>query len=172
MGALLEGNPTTNTNTNTVTRDIYVLDVASGTPANGVTLYVYQKNDVISPTYDAATTTLRATISLPIVGGNLAVASMAANDAVLVVGTNQSPQAVKIQKSNLAFALVGGFSPPINVVAITCDQYGYITITFGSVHTFPNGYYVLDRNGSVTQDGGGGNFMLNTLQAVLPGELP
>jgi YD repeat-containing protein len=172
IGALLEGNPTTDTTAGTVTRDIYILDIASGSTSNGVTLYVYQKTDTISPSYDAVSTSLVTSISLPLTGGSSALASMAGNDAVLVAGTNQSPSAVEIQKGNFNIGQIGGFSPSINVAAITSDQYGYITITFGSFNNFNNGFIVLDPTGQETEFGGGADFMLNTNQAVLPSNLP
>lgn len=62
---------------------------------------------------------------------------------------------------------IGGFSPPINAATIASDQYGYITITFGSF-SGDSGFVVLGPNGTEQEDGGGADFMLNTVQAVLP----
>jgi hypothetical protein len=93
---------------------------------------------------------------------------MAANNKFLFIGTNQSPQAVEIQKGTFSITQVGGFSPPINVSAITADQYGYVTITFGSFSSGDNGFVVLGPKGELEEDGGGASFMLNTVQAVLP----
>src|SRR5437660_7847221 len=46
--AFIDGDSKTNRNAQTVTRAIYVLDTASGTDQNGVTLYVYTKVDTIT----------------------------------------------------------------------------------------------------------------------------
>jgi hypothetical protein len=78
-GTLLEGYPAINLKTNTVTRKIYVLDIAAGSGGTDVILYVYKKTDVITPSYDAATTSLTATVRLPLTGGGSARGSMAAN---------------------------------------------------------------------------------------------
>src|SRR5437763_12702004 len=46
-GALVDGEPQTDRNANTVTRAIYVLDYRSGPNPNEVVLYVYTKGDTI-----------------------------------------------------------------------------------------------------------------------------
>src|SRR5712691_3272628 len=69
VGALMEGNPKTDLSTNTVTRAIYVLDIASGTNQNEVVLDVYTKVDTITTDFDTITVTLSQTISLPVVSG-------------------------------------------------------------------------------------------------------
>jgi hypothetical protein len=112
----------------TVTRAVYVLDIASGSNKTGVELYIYEKNDVISDSFDTTTVTLSGTLNLPINGGATALVSIAANANYLVVGTNRTPNAVEINKSTLAMTQFGGYSPPINVHAVTADPYGYITI--------------------------------------------
>ena len=171
VGALMEGNPSTNRTTNTVTRAIYVLDIASGSNLNGVTLYVYKKTDTVTSTFDTTSVTLSKTISLPLVGGSSALASMAGNNKFLFIGTNNSPEAVEIQKSTFSITQIGGFSPPINVSAITADPYGYVTVQFGSFSTGENGFVVLGPDGGGREDGGGAAFMLSTVQAVLPSTL-
>lgn len=172
VGALLEGNSWSNQPPNTVTRLIYVLDIASGSKGNGVTLYAYKKTDMVSPTFDTTTITLFRTVSLPLSGGSSALASMAANNGYIFIGTNQSPNGVRMQKSNFGLSTFGGFSPPINVSAITADQYGYVTVTFGGVSSFPNGFILFGPDGGTREDGGGAPFVLNTVQAVLPSTLP
>lgn len=97
---------------------------------------------------------------------------MAANNRFLFIGTNKSPDAVEVQKSTFSITQIGGFSPPINVSAITVDQYGYVTITFGSFNSTDNAFFVLGPDGRGREDGGGAPFMLNTVQAVLPSTLP
>jgi len=168
VGALLEGNPSTNLTTGTVTRLIYVLDIAAGSLNTGVTLYVYKKTDLISSTFDTVTVTLSKTVSLSLTGGTTALASMAANSKFLFIGTNKSSDALKVQKSNYTITPIFGFSPPVNVTAITSDKYGYVTVTFGSFSGPENGFIVFDANGNSLEDGGGASFMLNTDQAVLP----
>ncbi len=68
VGALLEGNQSSNLTTNTVTRVIYVLDIATGSNLNGVTFYVYKKIDTITSTYDTVSVKLSKTVSLPLIG--------------------------------------------------------------------------------------------------------
>jgi hypothetical protein len=168
VGALMEGSASTNLSTNTVTRAIYVLDIATGSSLTGVTLYVYKKTDTITSSFDTTSVILFKTISLPLVGGTSALASMAANSKFLFIGTNKSPEAVEIQKGTFTMSQFGGFSPPINVAGITADPYGYVTITFGSFNTSSNGFIVFNPEGAAVEDGGGAPFMLNTVQAVLP----
>lgn len=69
IGGMLEGSPSTNLKTNTVTRSIYVLDVAYGTRGTGVALYVYRKSDTISATFDTVNVSLTNTVVLPLTGG-------------------------------------------------------------------------------------------------------
>ena len=171
-GALIEGNPSVNTITNTVTRYIYIVDSAAG-GGTGVTLYVYKKTDVVTSSFDTTTVTLFKTVSLPLTGGATATTSMAANNGFLFIGTNQSPFAYRVQKSNLSIVQVGGFSPPINVSSITSDKYGFVTVTFGgSVINDFNGNYQFGPNGESVGDGGGAWFMLNTSVALSTGTLP
>ncbi len=172
IGALLEGNQFANLKTGTVARYIYVVDVVSGTSLDGVTLYVYKKTDVVSTSFDTVTVTLVKTLSLPLIGGSTALTSMAANNGFLFVGTDQSPNALRIQKSNYAITEFGGFSPPINVSAITSDKYGYVTITYGDFAFPNNAFIVVGPDGNAREDGGGASFMLSTDQAVLPSTLP
>jgi len=170
VGALLEGSPSTSKDT--VSRFIYVLDIASGSGANGVELYVYKKTDTITSEDDSVSVTLSKSIALPLAGGSTALSSMAANNRFIFVGTNQSPQAVRIEKSNLSVTQLGGFSPPINVTAITTDNYGYVTVTQGDFNSSDTAFTVYSLTGESQEDGGGAPFMLNTVVAVLPSTLP
>ena len=172
VGALLEGEPTVNLNLHTVTRAIYVVDIASGTNQNEVVLDVYTKVDTITTSFDTVTVTLLRTISLPLVGGATVQTSMAANKKFLFIGTSRTTNAVEINKHSFSIAQLGGFSPPINVSAITADKYGYVTLSFGSFRGIDNAFIVVDPNGSSLEDGGGSQLMLNTVQAVLPSTLP
>ena len=99
-------------------------------------------------------------MSLPLIGGAAAVASMAGNTDYLVIGTTKSPQAVLVTKSTLTVEKFGGFSPPINVHAVTADAYGYITVEFGKFGGGAPGFYTIGPDGTNQQDGGGAQFML------------
>ena len=55
VGALLEGNPKQDLVASTVTRAIYVVDIASGANQNEVVLDVYAKVDTITPDFDTVT---------------------------------------------------------------------------------------------------------------------
>jgi len=168
IGALLESNASVNLATNTVTRLIYVLDIATGSAHTGVTLFVYKKTDVISLSSDTVTVTLSKSVPLSLTGGTSAQGFMAANNKFLFIGTNKSSDALKVQKSNYATTQITGFAPP---TAITSDRYGYVTITFGGFSALANAFIVYDANGNALEDGGGASFMLNTDQAVLPSTL-
>jgi hypothetical protein len=174
LGALIEGNPVVNQKTSTVTRYIYAVDIATGSGSDEVTLYVYKKTDVITPTYDTVTVTLFKTVSLPLTGGLTASASMAANSKFLFIGTNQSMFSVSVQKSNFAITESGSFEPPIPVTAITADAYGFVTVAFGDFAGFDvnNGEIVYGPNGNVEESGGGATFTLGTQNAVLPNTFP
>src|SRR5258708_19473444 len=123
VGALLEGNQSSNLTTNTVTRAIYVLDIATGGSLNGVTLYVYKKKDTVTSSFDTVSVTLSKTVSLPLIGGGSALSSMAANNKFLFIGTNQSPNGLEVQKVTFAITEIGGFSPPINFPPTTPPKY-------------------------------------------------
>ncbi|MBA3832548.1 MAG: hypothetical protein H0X34_11780 [Chthoniobacterales bacterium] len=171
IGALLEGKPKTDVTTNTVTRAIYVLDVASGSNRIGVTLFVYTKTDMIAAGFDTVDVILAKTVSLPIAGGATARASMAANSRFLYLGTNQSPLGVKVEKRILSVTTFSEGSPSINVSAITADHAGFVTVTFGSFAGADNGNIVFGPDGTSQGDGGGAAFLLNTVQALLPSTL-
>jgi hypothetical protein len=169
IGAMLESAPITSGDT--VNRKLYVLDVASGSGADGVTLFVYNKKDVVTTGYDTTTITLDQTILLPLVGGKTVTASMAANNAYLFVGINQSTLAVMVDKHDWTVTAVGGFAPPINVAEITADRYGYVTVTYGTPGGESSGYYVFGPTGGLQMDGGGTQFMLDDINAVIPARL-
>ncbi|WP_266159597.1 hypothetical protein [Dyella silvatica] len=157
-GALIEGNESVDVATGTVTRYIYVVDEAVNN-GTGVTLYVYKKTDVVTSTFDTVNISLANTVVLPLKGGVSAKTYMAADNDFLFIGTDQSSFAVRVQKSNLAINQVGGFSPPINVSAITSDKYGFVTVTFGGI-SGSDGFYTFGPNGSMVEDGGGADFMV------------
>ena len=167
VGALIEGNPTEDVATNTVTRYIYVLDVASGSAKDGVSLWIYKKVDTVTTSTDGVTITLFQTVDLPLTGGVGTVPSMAANKKFIYVGTNQDPLPVQLRKRDLSLLQFGGGISTSNVTAITADQYGYVSVIWGN----GNGLEVLDPNGRAQSEGGGADFMLNTMQAIRPSTL-
>lgn len=167
VGALLECNP--RVRLNTVTRAIYVLDAGAAGP---VTLYVYTKTDTVTPSSDVVSVGLTDALSLPLVGGPGVSCSMAANDRFLFIGTDQSPAGARVRKRDLEVTPLGGFSPPLNVSAITSNQYGYVTVTHGDFGQGPSGFYLFGPDGNLEEDGGGATFLLSTTQAVLTAALP
>jgi hypothetical protein len=168
-GAILEGNPKTDLSANTVTRAIYVLDVASGANHNEVVLDVYTRVDTITTDFDTITTTLSQTISLPLTGSTSSQGYMAANNQFLFAGTNRSTEGVEINKRTFSVTETGGFSPPINLSGITTDQYGYVTVSFGSLNGGGfTGFIVFGPDGTLQEDGGGLEFTVNTVQAIPP----
>ncbi|MGA8538849.1 MAG: hypothetical protein WB566_05085 [Terriglobales bacterium] len=172
VGAMMEGVSSGNRKAGTVTRDIYVVDVASGSAGNDVVLYVYKKMDTINALSDTVKVSLYKSVTLPLTGGSNAVCSMAANAGYLFIGTDQTPEAVRVQKSNLSLETVGGFSPPMNVTSITADAYGYVTVTFGGFLSGENGLIQFGPDGQFEGDGGGAWFMLNTATALSTAGLP
>lgn len=171
VGALIEGNPSVNATTNTVTRLIYIVDVAVG-GGTEVILHVYKKTDVVTSSWDTVTVTPTRSVILPLIGGPTALCSMAANNGYLFIGTDQSPQAVQVQKSTLAMTQVGDFFPPINVTSITADKYGYVNVTFGGFVGGDNGVYQVGPDGKLVGSGGGAWFMLDTLRGLSTATLP
>lgn len=165
VGAMIEGNPAQNVKKGTVTRYIYIVDVAAGSGANEVVLYIYKKVDTISGGDDTITVSLFKTVTLPLTGGAATAAYMAANPTFLYIGTNQDESAVQVTKKTLALTQIGEFSG-LNISAITADAYGYITLTWGSSGG-PSGFLSLAPDGSGEEDGGGAPVLVNTVQATL-----
>jgi hypothetical protein len=168
-GALIEGNPSVDASTSTVTRYVYIVDIAAGSGTD-VALNVYKRTDVVTSSFDTTTITLEKNVPLTLTGGATAICSMAANSEYLFIGTDQSPFAIKVKKNTLATTTVGGFSPPENVTSITADKYGFVTVTFGG--SFSGGFYTYDPTGALAEDGGGSEFMLNTSVALTTTNLP
>ena len=131
VGAMIEGSPVQNVKKGTVTRFIYVVDVAAGSGANQVVLYIYKKVDTINQSDDSISVTLFNTVNLPLTGGAATVAYMAANPTFLYIGTNQDESAVQVTKKTLALSQIGEFSG-LNIGAITADAYGYVTLNVGN----------------------------------------
>jgi hypothetical protein len=168
IGAVIEGG--SSTIGDTVTRDVYVLDVAGGESGNAVTLYIWKMSNTIDGGFDQVGVKFDKAIPLPqLVGGSLALGFMAGNGGFLVMGTDQSLSAVILNKSKGTLSEVGGFSPPLNVVSITADANDYITVTQGNGEF--TGFSVVGPAGTVLEDGGGAPFMLNTRTGITPAAL-
>lgn len=171
VGALMEGNP--RTKGDQVTRDLYIVDVGTGSSVTSITLYVYKKVDTISSNYDSATVTLVKTITLALGGGTGAVCYMAANNSFLFIATDQGPQAFEVNKSSFKPTQVEAIAG-INISSITADKYGFVTITQGNGIGNPPvfGFAVYGPKGDLIEDGGGESFMLNTIMGVSASALP
>jgi hypothetical protein len=171
VGALMESQSFVNPSTNTVTRLIYVIDIASGNGGNGVMLHVYKKTDVVSSGFDTATVVPLTTVALPLTGGSTARCSMAANSSFLFIGTDQSTPAVRVQKNNFIVTKLVGFGSSMNVTGITANNYGYVAVVYGTSSGLGS-FYVYGPDGASREDGGGTPFMLNTITAVSTATLP
>jgi hypothetical protein len=161
--AVMEGEPVTVGNT--VTRSIYVLDGSSNT--RGVLLNVFKKTDIVTDNGDTVSITPSKKLTLPLAGGSNALCTMAANDGFIFVGTDASPNAVRVNKLTYSLTKLGGFSPPLPVTAITANDYGYVTVTQEAA-TQGSGFSVYGPNGMLQEDGGGARFIPNTTNAYLP----
>ncbi len=147
-------------NLNTVLRYIYVLD--TGSSPSGATLTVYRRTDMVSSSDDTITITTIAVVPLPtVVGGPGVTCYVAQNPTNVYAATNQSTIATAINKATFSTSLAGDFST--NVVAITADSYGYVTILQAS-----NAFTVYGPNGEPEEDGGGNYFMINPIDAIYP----
>ena len=92
---------------------------------------------------------------------------MAANTQFLFIGTDQSPQAVVLDKRTFSVTQLGGFSPPINVFGIFANQYGYATLSFGAFRGGGNkAFIVAGPDGSDKEDGDETQFMLDTVMGL------
>ncbi|HJT79687.1 MAG TPA: hypothetical protein VJ719_00700 [Chthoniobacterales bacterium] len=159
VGALLQSRAVAESAPNTISRYIYIVDTQSGPSKNLVMLWVYKRTEVITPVMYAPTISYVTATVLPLIGGPSAVASMAANDVMVVIGTNQS--------ANIAIFYPGGFTattsditPLSNIVAITSDDHGNISVSGTS------GLVQFGPSGKLQSYGGGSSFLLNPVQGL------
>jgi hypothetical protein len=164
VGAVIEGKPKPRRG-NIQVRDLYVVDDAAG-HGTDVTLDVYQETITAEPPFATVSVTQTNTIALPLKGGTGAKTYMAADNVYLFIGTNQSPFAVVVDKYNLAFGEIPGFSPPANVSAITANDNGYVVVTFGN-----EGFYAYGPAGEFEEDGGGPEYTLNSSVGLSTGNV-
>lgn len=160
IGSIIEGAKTYDVSAGTVTRYFYVIDCEYGSTGNGVALYAYKRVDTITSSSESTTFTLEKTLSLPLTGGSSAVIYAAGNTGYLMIGSSLSTLPAEVTKKTYAI----NNSAPLSgaPIAITADNYGYITVTTDG------GFYVIGPNGEPQEDGGGTPSMVNTLIGVLP----
>ncbi|HEX3945531.1 MAG TPA: hypothetical protein VHW69_15745 [Rhizomicrobium sp.] len=146
---------------NVITRAIYVLDKRTSASA-AITLSVYTRTDTITDTSDSIQVSLTKTVSLGLNGGASSHCSMAANNDFVYAATDADTVAAGMNKSTYAVSELGGFSPPANIVSITTDDRGYVSLHFNG------GFYVYGPDGSLQEDGGGAADMVGTHNAWVP----
>jgi hypothetical protein len=169
VGSMIEGNPAQNVKAGTVTRYIYVVDVASGSGEDGVELYVYKKVDTITGSDDSVTVTLYKTIGLTeLTGGNTATAFLAANTKFIFVGTNQNGNVVSVTKSNLDVSTVSETSEALS--SITANSYGDISLVYGTGEGAD--FEIITPSGKGGVAGAPASFLQNTIQGAVPSMLP
>ncbi len=168
--AVIEGRKTTTGDT--MVEDLYVLD-SNYRQSGSVFLHAFKITYVVSASDISTTINPRATIGLPLTGGTKVTCQMAANDVVLVAGTNASAQAVVINKLTLAFSQFAGISRPArassssdNDSSIVANDDGYIAVNQGTgVET---SFYLIGPNGSGVEDGGGSALVFSSTNAYVP----
>jgi hypothetical protein len=170
IGALLEG-PAAIAG-NTVTRHLYIVDVATGTTSKDVTLYEYQRVDTITSTEDFVVFTVKKEIPLPLVGGPTAHCFIAANHKFLFIGTDKGPSAQMMEKENYELVTIDGFSNQLPVSSISTDDYGYVTVTFGPFDSGGSGFVVINSSGVSPETGGGAVSMLASNIGLSTSSLP
>jgi len=126
-------------------------------------LWIYLESNNVTANYITPETKLVKAVPLPITGGPTASCFMARNASGFYVGTNQSPDAVRVAP-DFTVATVGGFFPPIPVAGITSTADGHVAVTYKSGAA--DGFYVYRNNGSLVEDGGGASFMVGAGNAV------
>jgi hypothetical protein len=168
VGSLVEGSPIEDLKKKTVTRYIYVLDIAAGNEQNGVNLNVYKKTDYIKGSEDKVSVTLVNVIALPLVGGTSATVSMAANGEFVFVGTDQGPLIAEVTKKTLAVAQINYQPSPYFVTGITANLYGYVTVGFNIPEGGANNSLVIAPDGTLLLSSGGTVFMSNPIEATNP----
>jgi hypothetical protein len=162
-GILVEGNPSQNTKLGTVTRFIYLLDIANGSGGKGTALYVYKRVDTINldNNSDVVTLSLFKIVSLSLSGGSTATPYMAANAKYIFIGTNQNGLIAEVTKSGLGVTSLNEETSPVNT--ITADSYGFVTLGWSD-----GNFEVIGPNNAEQAFGGGGSYFVNTTQGTVP----
>jgi hypothetical protein len=140
---VLQGAP--ETSGNTVTRAIYVLDKRTSSNSH-VTLYVFERKDVIGTGSDSVSATLKTSVDLNITGGSGSHCLLAGSTKYVYASTDASSKVVLMKKThNNIYGTIESGQP----LAITTDERGWIAIQFSG------GYYVVDPDGDAGEEGGG-----------------
>jgi hypothetical protein len=160
VAALLQTRPVAEAAPNTISRDIYIVDTQDGPNKTDVFLYIFRRTEVITPVSYQVSTALTRRVTLPLVGGPSAIASMAANDPLVVIGTNLSPDVAVYHKGG--FTAGGSDMPVPNVLAITADERGNINISSADF------FAQIGPSGKLQKYGGGSSFLLNSTNGFVP----
>jgi hypothetical protein len=168
VGSLVEGFPMEDIDKKTVTRYIYILDIAAGSQQNGVNLNVYIKTDKVTSSDDKVSVTFDTTIMLPLVGGSSATPFMAANADFIFVGTDQGPLIAEVEKKTLAVAQINYQPSPYFITGITANAYGYVTVAFNAPGGDSANSLVIAPDASLLDGDGGALFMSNPIEASNP----
>ena len=158
----------------TLSQHIYVLDAAAGARHTEVVLYDYLKTDVYDPTSGnvVASAKLVNSASLPLTGRSDTRSWLAGSGDFLFAGTSASTVAAVIQTGTLVSSGYGGFSPPVGVGSITVDDYGYVSLVFAQASNPDSGFYLLNKDGEGEEDGGGTQYVVNSLVGLNAEALP
>ena len=164
VGAMIEGEPNVDTATNTVRRDIYVVDQAvGGGTSTKMSLSVYRLAEVIKGPLPPITCVRIKKIELPLAGGLTVKTSIAADARYLFIGTDQGTNGVRVSKSDYSVTSIGGITPATPLSAISADNEGYVTTAFGGP---TGGFSVANPDGTPNRSGTGSAFMLGTGQGL------
>ena len=172
IGAVV-GGPITWSN-DTLKQHIYILDSAAGPHHTEVMIYDYLKTDVYFPAsgnVDASAKLVRSA-SLPLTGSYKARAWLARSGDFLYAGTNTSTSAAIIQANTLASSSSGGFDPPVEVGSITINDYGYVNLVFAHASNTNSGFYMFNKAGELVGEGGGVEYVVNSLIGINAEALP
>jgi hypothetical protein len=158
----------------TLSQHIYVLDAAAGPHHTEVVLYDYLKTDVYDPSSGNAVASAKLVNSatVPLTGGPKTRAWLAGSGDFLYAGTRASTVAAVIRTGTLASSSYGGFSPPVAVGSITVNDYGYVSLVFGQANNPVSGFYLLNQAGAGEEDGGGSEYVVNSLVGLNAESLP
>ena len=172
IGAVLGGAITWRNDT--LSQHIYVLDAAAGPKHTEVMLYDYLKTDVYYPATGNAVASAKLVNSatLPLTGGSKTRSWLGGSGNNLYAGTSASTVAAVIQTDTLASSSYGGFSPPVAVGSITVNDYGYVSLVFAHATNWVSGFYLLNKDGQGEEDGGGIEYVVNSLVGLNAEALP
>jgi hypothetical protein len=172
IGALLGGAITWHNDT--LSQHIYVLDAAAGPHHAWVVLYDYLKTDVYDPASGnvVASAKLVNSAKLQLTGGPKTRSWLAGSGNFLYAGTSASTVAAVIETGTLTSSSYGGFSPPVAVGSITVNDYGYVSLVFAHPANWVSGFYLLNKDGQGEEDGGGVEYVVNSLVGLNAEALP